>query len=668
MKKKSFAILIILVFHVLAVHAQVTQNPQNPTTIHATEGSYGVKSGVSFSNFTEVSPFDSVFLTPPSEDFKVLSMEPADYDNDGDLDIAVIGQYVWYYQAIEHRLMLMRNDGFSGDSWIFTYITLEAENLLTESCDLAWGDADGDGDLDLVVGSGGLSGRDGTTYLFMNEAGILTSFETNLPGYVEDNSLAHYDMNSISWADYDNDGDMDLLIPSVYDDTAFAQTTKLMRNDGTVNGQVVFTATDPGIAGTVNAQTFWADCDNDHDPDLLVNSMDPYGNNAYIRQYINNGDGTFSPDDILGSLIIEHGQIGWGDYDNDGDLDILVAGNLMEANGSNTLVNLRIYRNQGNGYDTVNIIPYANCDWDQVFGASWADYDSDGDMDILLAGSYNSGNIIEGRVRILINENSLFVTLGEDLPAPVGSGGLGGAYSWFDLDNDGDLDYCISGCFVVSGGSGPLEWQMHLYRNDCPMVNLAPSSPEEITVVPQSENSVLLSWESAYDDHTSTASLTYDVKLFSKDILVNTPARLPYPGNSGATNQWLLQNLPDGEYQYSIQAVDASFTGSTAATGQFTIGTIPVQSLPAIPNFNASAFPNPAEDYVSITFSLPVTSQVYITLTDLTGKQLITLPSRCYAQGTHCIRLELSNLPKGLYLYKIAAEENFIAGKIVVTN
>jgi len=62
--------------------------------------------------------------------------------------------------------------------------------------------------------------------------------DTVLPAYWEDNDQADFDLPSITWADYDNDGDIDLLLPSVWDDTTFTYRTALMRNDG-ANGTVV---------------------------------------------------------------------------------------------------------------------------------------------------------------------------------------------------------------------------------------------------------------------------------------------------------------------------------------------------------------------------------------------------------------------------------------------
>ena len=63
--------------------------------------------GGTFGDFTEVTPIDSIFITPQDEDFWVITTAPADYDNDGDLDIAVLGYYVEYFVSVEDRLILI---------------------------------------------------------------------------------------------------------------------------------------------------------------------------------------------------------------------------------------------------------------------------------------------------------------------------------------------------------------------------------------------------------------------------------------------------------------------------------------------------------------------------------------------------------------------------------
>ena len=102
--------------------------------------------------------------------------------------------------------------------------------------DLAWGDFDADGDQDLAVGS------EGATVVFRNDAGTLTqqATTTELPGYNEDSGYTGaYDLRSLTWADVDNDADLDLFVPSVIEQNEW--TNHLLRNDGAGDGGWTFT-------------------------------------------------------------------------------------------------------------------------------------------------------------------------------------------------------------------------------------------------------------------------------------------------------------------------------------------------------------------------------------------------------------------------------------------
>ncbi len=524
--------------------------------------------GGTFGNLTEVTPLDPLFVTPQDEDFWVATAAPADFDSDGDLDIAVLGFYVVYNVSVEEKLVLLRNDGQVGpEEWDFAYLDVPLGTLSSGASDLAWSDIDGDGDPDLAVGS------DGQTILYRNDGGTLLPTDTVLPAYLEDNDQADFDLRSITWADFDNDGDADLLLPSVWDGATFSYRTALLRNDGSNGtGGWLFTEVAAGLAPTRHAQSAWADDDGDQDLDLLLVHLSPLTDEGFIRRYRNDGQGGFTGEDVLGALTVEHGEAQWGDYDDDGDLDILIAGHIQETDGSFNRV-LRIYRNDLGTYVPVEVISCPSCEgWIDINAATWADYDSDGDMDILVAGSYNSGSQIEGRAIIYENQGGSFIASPTQLPAPLASGSRGGTFSWLDLDGDGDLDYFIAGQYFVPGGNGLVEAQMHAYRNDVQSANEAPTSPSMVTATVDGTGSVLLAWNPASDDLTPAHALTYDVRLYRGGVPVAPPIRLPESGGLGDLNQWVWDGLSDGSYSCTVQAVDSAYNGGTPASASFTVG------------------------------------------------------------------------------------------------
>lgn len=514
--------------------------------------------------FTEVTPATPYFTTPPEEDFWVNSVAPADVDGDGRIDLAMIGFYVVYDVSAEDRLLLFHNDGIGTDGlWSFSSIELPLNGLFAGPSDLAWGDYDNDGDHDLVVASGG------AMTIYRNDGGSLVATDIALPAYYEDSEYEDtYDLRSVSWADFDNDGDLDLLVPSVYDEATFESSTHLLRNDGDDGaGGWRFTDTAAALAPTVNAQSAWADDDGDGDLDLLLTNVDPNTDNGFVRLYRNDADG-FHADDPLG-IRIAHGLADMTDADADGDQDLLVAGNIQEPDETFTTL-VRLYRKDATGYVAETLAGAPDNSWLDFNAATWADYDSDGDVDLLITGSFVGDSQIEGKSEIYANDAGSFTPLGVQLPAPIGSVGRGGAFTWFDLDGDGDLDYLVAGGFFVPGGNGLVEAKLRLFRNDAPATNAAPAAPAGLGIEAAGDG-VALRWDAAIDDHTPAAQLTYDLELWRDTVPVVLPERLPQPGSIGHAQRRELAGLPPGHYVWRVAAVDSAYAGSTPVGGEFVL-------------------------------------------------------------------------------------------------
>jgi hypothetical protein len=119
----------------------------------------------------------------------------------------------------------------------------------------AWGDYDNDGDLDLLL-TGIQSYVGGVTKLYQNNAGSFTEITTSLPGVRA---------GSVNWGDYDNDNDLDILISGA---SATGNFTRLLRNDNQT-----FTATPEEFAQVSHSSSAFGDYDNDGDLDILISGL-----------------------------------------------------------------------------------------------------------------------------------------------------------------------------------------------------------------------------------------------------------------------------------------------------------------------------------------------------------------------------------------------------------
>ena len=293
-----------------------------------------------------MTPLDPLFVTPQDEDFWVATTAPADFDGDGDLDIAVLGYYVVYSESVVERLVLLRNDGPAGPGeWEFAYVDVPLGGLSSGASDLAWADVDGDGDQDLVMGS------NGSTVLYRNDAGTLVMTDTVLPGYSEDNDQADFDLNSLSFADYDNDGGSGSadpigmgLEPVRVPNGRCAATTARTGREGSCSPRCPRRSIPPRTprpsGRTSTAIRIWTSSWSTWPRSRTTGSSVATGTT---------GRASFVGEDILGTLTVEHGEVEWGDYDEDGDHDVLVAGHIVETDGTINRA-LRIYRNDAETY------------------------------------------------------------------------------------------------------------------------------------------------------------------------------------------------------------------------------------------------------------------------------------------------------------------------------
>ncbi len=163
--------------------------------------------------------------------------------------------------------------------------------------------------------------------------------------------------------------------------------------------------------------------------------------------------------------------------------------------------------------------------------------------------------------------------------------------------------------------------------------------------------SVVLNWSTA----TETNNMGFEVERSSDNVTFSTVAFVNGYGTVTETkNYTYTDNVSAGTYSYRLKQVD--FDGSFAYSQ-----TVEVDLTPS--EFNLSQnFPNPFNPETKINYSVPARSYVAITLYNISGSEVKTLVSGYMEAGTHSVVLNASELPSGVYFYKMTSD-NFTAVK-----
>ncbi len=236
------------------------------------------------------------------------------------------------------------------------------------------------------------------------------------------------------WGDYNNDGIEDLFIIGETVDGKLV--SYLYANRRTTN----FVRIPLSIPGYRDGSVEWGDYDGDGDLDLLITGSTKTSSASNIYRNDRNNRFVKVNTDFPG---ISYGVGRWADYDNDGDLDVIISGN--ESSG---MVVTELFRNDNGNFNHIDI-GFADLKLSDI---AWGDYDNDGDLDFVITGESQSGKF-ESRLYTNDIGNSFFQTFPNFIPVRSGS------VDWGDMDHDGDIDLLLTGESSV----GPVS---KVYRND----------------------------------------------------------------------------------------------------------------------------------------------------------------------------------------------------------
>jgi len=275
-----------------------------------------------------------------------------DYDNDGDLDLYVVSRG-------EEANLLFRNYDNLGFVKIEDSPLTEAGISASMSC---WADIEGDGDLDVFIVSSGT----GPNRLFKNLGEGVFERLTDHP-MADGNGRGR----ACACGDLNDDGLPEFYLANAMTTNAFYKNLGNWEFEEITTGHLV---EDVGYSYGVS----WADYDDDGDLDLFLANF-----NKENVLYVNDGQGSLRPLKT-GTLAIEKGGASkghsWGDYDNDGDIDLYIGNGTYQPNMQNFL-----YLNEGKGIYQRAYSELLRMHADTSAGVAHADYDRDGDLDLFVA-------------------------------------------------------------------------------------------------------------------------------------------------------------------------------------------------------------------------------------------------------------------------------------------
>jgi len=401
-------------------------------------------------NFTEIIGTPFINTTFNTIDF-------VDIDSDGDIDIIQTGK-----NPVGGRVgKIYTNDGLGN----FKLLPFNQIQAVLKS-DVAWGDLNGDGRIDLIISGSTTIDENPTAFtkIYFNTGGVDSKIV-----FSSSDQLTYFYDSAVAVSDIDNDNDLDIMISGW---TGSERLTELYTNNGSGIFSLVTSSPFTALAaGTIN----FSDVDGDTDFDVLIAGDTGPGQTTEL--YLNDGAGNFAL--TTDSFIdIRNNDIEFADIDNDGDEDIMITGWNDNINERFT----RLYKNNGLGIFSAHAIttftPLSSSD------IAFSDINNDGFIDVFICGNNNSSAT---QTDLYVNDGSGNFTLTSNSLTDVGNSAIASG----DVDGDGDNDVVISG-WADDMGNGTAGKVTKLFTNNLLTLSLEGEFLSQFEVYPNPSNGKII--------------------------------------------------------------------------------------------------------------------------------------------------------------------------------
>ena len=464
-----------------------------------------------------------------------------DYDKDGDMDLALMGQSS---TGTITNVYVNNNGTFENTNQNFTKFI---------GGDIEFVDVNQDGYLDVAV-AGNAEGNVRKAELYINEEG-------NFFSKMDDYNVEGLSQSDMEWGDLDNDGDPDLIMAGIDENNEFQTYYYTNLGDFNFLNEPLFYEN-----GMINGEIDIVDADQDGDNDLFTTGTRGSTQNRQFHSsrikntYYREGydeDVDYNNYGFNVNSGYMNGNAEYADLDGDGELDFLTIG---EDNGGNIELQTNL--------NALNSLPkLKNVDFD------FADYNNDGQSDLIIAGE--DPNTGEAITKLYTTFPAYFKNQYGIIESDLVIQGLReSSVDWIDYDKDGDLDLFLTG-LDDAGLAKAMLYKAENTNN----LNTPPSKVTNLTATADEFGTVEFKWDKPTDN--SSTEFRYSIKVGTgEDKDEDSPTYGEYflddiiYSNSSAESGSTLINIPSlstqnsrevilnpGTYYAAVQAIDGGNMG-----------------------------------------------------------------------------------------------------------